>query len=186
MRNSWDVEIFLNKITMKKTILIFLALFISNIINAQIRTVTTAGGTTNYVPKFASPTTIGNSLIYDNGTSVSIGNASPTASTAFELNSTTKAILLTRLTSGQWAALTRIPGMMSYNSSKNLFNIYTNYSGGISEQIVTNLSDGTGSQYTRWATGNQLVDAVIKDSLSNWTVAKGIRLDALKLPVKRF
>jgi hypothetical protein len=35
-------------------------------------------GTTNYVPKFTSGTAIGDSLIYDNGTNVGIGTASPT------------------------------------------------------------------------------------------------------------
>jgi hypothetical protein len=34
-------------------------------------------GTTNYVPKFTSSTAIGNSQIFDNGTSVGIGTASP-------------------------------------------------------------------------------------------------------------
>lgn len=36
-------------------------------------------GTTNYVSKFASSTTIGNSQIYDNGTNVGIGTTSPSA-----------------------------------------------------------------------------------------------------------
>jgi hypothetical protein len=34
-------------------------------------------GTTNYIPKFTSSTAIGNSQIFDNGTSVGIGTASP-------------------------------------------------------------------------------------------------------------
>jgi hypothetical protein len=36
----------------------------------------TGSGTTNYLPKFTGATTLGNSLITDNGTSVGIGNAS--------------------------------------------------------------------------------------------------------------
>jgi predicted heme/steroid binding protein len=36
-------------------------------------------GTTNYVPKFTSSNVLGNSLIFDDGTNVGIGNASPTA-----------------------------------------------------------------------------------------------------------
>jgi hypothetical protein len=36
-------------------------------------------GTTNYVPKFTSGTAIGNSLIFDNGTNVGIGTATPFA-----------------------------------------------------------------------------------------------------------
>jgi hypothetical protein len=34
-------------------------------------------GTTNYLPKFTSGSTIGNSLVYDTGTSVGVGTASP-------------------------------------------------------------------------------------------------------------
>ncbi len=34
-------------------------------------------GTTNYIPKFTGASTIGNSLIYDNGTNVGIGTTSP-------------------------------------------------------------------------------------------------------------
>ncbi|HLP20642.1 MAG TPA: hypothetical protein VK174_10090, partial [Chitinophagales bacterium] len=41
------------------------------------KTVTTANGTTDYIPKFTSATTFGNSQIYDNGTSIGIGTASP-------------------------------------------------------------------------------------------------------------
>jgi microcystin-dependent protein len=35
--------------------------------------VTTTGGTTNYLPKFTGTATLGNSIIYDNGTDVGIG-----------------------------------------------------------------------------------------------------------------
>jgi cytoskeletal protein CcmA (bactofilin family) len=37
------------------------------------------GGTTNYLSKFTGTTTIGNSLIYDNGTNVGIGTTSPSS-----------------------------------------------------------------------------------------------------------
>jgi hypothetical protein len=38
----------------------------------------TGSGTANYVPKWTTGTNLGNSLIYDNGTSVGIGTAAPT------------------------------------------------------------------------------------------------------------
>jgi hypothetical protein len=37
----------------------------------------TGSGTTNYIPKFTGSTSLGNSLIFDNGTGVAIGNTSP-------------------------------------------------------------------------------------------------------------
>jgi hypothetical protein len=37
----------------------------------------TGTGTTNYLPKFTGASTIGDSLVYDNGTNVGIGNATP-------------------------------------------------------------------------------------------------------------
>jgi hypothetical protein len=39
----------------------------------------TGTGTTNYLPKFTGSTTIGNSQVFDNGTNVGIGTASPVA-----------------------------------------------------------------------------------------------------------
>jgi hypothetical protein len=55
-------------------------------------------GTTNYLPKFTGASTIGNSLVFDNGTNVGIGTASPSnkltisnngnAAVAFRINDT--------------------------------------------------------------------------------------------------
>jgi hypothetical protein len=39
----------------------------------------TGTGTTNYLPKFTGASTIGNSLVYDNGTNVGIGTSTPSA-----------------------------------------------------------------------------------------------------------
>jgi hypothetical protein len=39
----------------------------------------TGTGTTNYIPKFTATSTIGNSLVYDDGTNVGIGTATPSA-----------------------------------------------------------------------------------------------------------
>ena len=38
----------------------------------------TGSGTTNYIPKYTTSTSIGNSVIYDNGTSLGLGTANPT------------------------------------------------------------------------------------------------------------
>jgi hypothetical protein len=51
---------------------------IQNVVSASHASSTAAvAGTTNYVSKFTSGTTIGNSLIFDNGTNVGIGTTSP-------------------------------------------------------------------------------------------------------------
>jgi hypothetical protein len=51
-------------------------------------------GTTNYVSKFTSGTAIGNSLIYDNGTNVGIGNTSPNGALSFADDVKTRKIVL--------------------------------------------------------------------------------------------
>jgi len=63
-------------------------------LSASFATSTTAvAGTTNYVPKFASSTTLGNSVMYDDGTNIGIGTTSPSykldvsGSTRFDGNS---------------------------------------------------------------------------------------------------
>jgi hypothetical protein len=48
----------------------------------------TGTGTTNYLSKFTGSTTLGNSLVYDNGTNVGIGTTSPTALLTLESSST--------------------------------------------------------------------------------------------------
>ena len=44
----------------------------------------TGSGTTNYLPKFTGTSTIGNSLVYDNGTNVGIGTATPYSATNYK------------------------------------------------------------------------------------------------------
>jgi len=44
----------------------------------------TGTGTTNYLPKFTGTSTIGNSLVYDNGTNVGIGTATPYSATNYK------------------------------------------------------------------------------------------------------
>jgi hypothetical protein len=46
-------------------------------------TITLGSGTTNYVPKFINSNTVGNSIIFDNGTNVGINTVSPTAKLSF-------------------------------------------------------------------------------------------------------
>lgn len=68
--------------------------------SAWIRLSVFAGGTgtTNYLTKWSSASTLGNSLVFDNGTSVGIGTTSPSASAALDVTSTTKGFLPPRVT----------------------------------------------------------------------------------------
>jgi hypothetical protein len=81
-------------------------------------------GTTNYVVKFTSATDGGNSRIYDNGTNVAIGTASPNASAALEINSTTGAFLLPRMSTAQRDILTPALGMMILNTTTSTIQGY--------------------------------------------------------------
>lgn len=47
----------------------------------------TGTGTTNYIPKFTASGTVGNSLIYDNGTNIGIGTTTPTAGGRLQVTS---------------------------------------------------------------------------------------------------
>ena len=65
---------------------------------------TGGSGTTNYVAKWTNTNTLGNSLIQDNGTTVSIG--SPTTATAIlEIASTSQGVLFPRMTQSQRLAI---------------------------------------------------------------------------------
>jgi hypothetical protein len=63
---------------------------------------TTGTGTTNYVTKWTGASTLGNSLIYDNGTNIGIGTASPTE--LLHLQSSQPVIRLTKTGVLNWKA----------------------------------------------------------------------------------
>jgi len=68
------------------------ASFVQNAVSSSFATSTAAvAGTTNYISKFTSNTAIGNSQIFDDGNSVGIGTASPTAK--LEISNTSANIL---------------------------------------------------------------------------------------------
>ncbi len=79
-------------------------------------------GTTNYIPKFTSSTAIGNSSIFDNGTGVGIGTASPTPYTSGALvlnqlsSNANSEIKLTNSTTGNTAGVGLLIAQYGVNS----------------------------------------------------------------------
>lgn len=61
-------------------------------------------GTVNYIPKWTTSTALGNSLIRDNGTTVSIGSPS-SAAAILEIASTSQGVLFPRMTQSQRLAI---------------------------------------------------------------------------------
>jgi collagen type VII alpha len=77
-------------------------------------------GTTSYVPKWSNSTTLTDSKIYDNGTSIGVGTASPNAAAIVEIASTTQGVLFPRMTKVQRDAITSPPiGLMLFVTDDN-------------------------------------------------------------------
>jgi hypothetical protein len=105
-------------------------------------------GTTNYIPKFTAGSTIGNSQIFDNGTSVGIGTASPNASYLVEAVKNGDVIFNLRTTSA-----TGNPYIRAQSTTTNV------YSAGIAQSTGTSapfVNDGA-FQYTNGAGGMQII-----------------------------
>jgi len=66
----------------------------------------TGSGTLNYIAKFTTTgSTIGNSVLFENSSSIGLGTSSINASALFQMDSTSKGILLPRMTSAQRVAI---------------------------------------------------------------------------------
>jgi hypothetical protein len=78
----------------------------------------TGGGTTNYISKWTSSTSLGNSQIFDNGTSVGFGTSSPSSSSIVDLTSSSKGFLPPRMTESQRNAISSPTiGLMVYQTN---------------------------------------------------------------------
>jgi hypothetical protein len=85
--------------------------------NVKISYSSLLSGTSNYVTKWGTPSGLANSLIYDNGTSVGIGTASPDASSLLSLSSTSKGLLIPRMTGAQVEAISSPgQGLLAYST----------------------------------------------------------------------
>lgn len=148
---------------MKKiTAIIISVLMLGTQMNAQLRTIT-GSGTVNLVPRFLGSSVIGNTNIYYNGTSVSIGGTSPTASTLFEVTGL-GTIKIPVLTTTQQNALTLADGMIWYNSTLPSFMgraFSTNYS------FVGTSTSNTATHYTKLITNSTVGDGLLSDDGTN-------------------
>jgi len=89
-----------------------------------------------------------NSLILGNNVNVGIGNTAPAASAIFEATSTSKGVLVPRMTTAQRTAIaTPATGLLVYDSSLNLFYFYNGSAWtpiSTSTGTVTSVNTGTG------------------------------------------
>jgi hypothetical protein len=123
----------------------------------------TGTGTTNYLPKFTGTTTIGNSIIFDNGTNVGIGTTSPLSTLTVSGNLslfTTNQIRLHNSAKNNW---TQVDSPLLSGDSEVDFRVltktgtfYINASGNVgigttSPSQLLQIGNGTGinSQYLR-------------------------------------
>jgi hypothetical protein len=77
-------------------------------------------GTANYVPKFTAGSTVGNSLIFDNGTNVGIGTITPNGPLSVQANTGNTAIRLI----GTSQSSSNNAGIYWYDSNDSTFNAY--------------------------------------------------------------
>lgn len=128
-------------------------------------------GTANYIAKFTSAQVIGNSLAFDNGTSIGVGTATPSAYSILDLTSTSQGFLAPRMTTAQRNAIASpVDGLLIYNTSTKFFNYY-NPTAGVWIQVDTSTGgdvsgSGTTGNIPVWTDGPNSVlgDSVITQS----------------------
>jgi Chaperone of endosialidase/Collagen triple helix repeat (20 copies) len=81
----------------------------------------TVNGTTNFIGKFTAANVMGNSIIFDNGTNVGIGTSAPNTNAILDMASTTKGILIPRMTTTQRNAIPNTAGLMVYDTDTDGF-----------------------------------------------------------------
>lgn len=121
-------------------------------------------GTFEYVAKFTPDgTQIGDSQIYDNGLSVSIGSTSPPVTSLLNLTSTTKGFLQPRMTTTQRNAISApAEGLRIYNTTTKKENFYN---GTIWVEIQNDAVNGTLNKVAKFTPdGTHVGDSNITDS----------------------
>ena len=107
-------------------------------------------GTANYVPKFTASGTIGNSLIFDNGTAVGIGTSSPGSLFDITNVNSTAYDSTNSLISGQTMRIANTS--TTSGISANLLFIATGGGGGNGIGTISGVNTGTGSLALTFAT----------------------------------
>jgi hypothetical protein len=86
----------------------------------------TGTGTLNYVSKWSASTGLTNSSIVDDGTSVGIGTATPSASAKVQIDSTTQGFLPPRMTQAQRLAIVSpAEGLIVYDTTNSALGVYS-------------------------------------------------------------
>lgn len=144
-------------------------------------------GTLNYIPKFTPDgSTLGNSLLYDNGTSILFGGTTAIPSAGIALTSTTQGFLVPRMTTVQRNAIAApATGLLIYNTSTSLFSYWDGVTWqNIDSQAGGDVSgSGTTNFVTKWTDGP---NSVIGDSQlfdDGTSVGVGIAVPLSKLHV---
>jgi hypothetical protein len=113
------VEIFVTETAEEVTLNVTPNLIEVNVIKGVAPTNPITGtGTTNFLPKFTGLSTLGNSLIFDNGTNVGIGTTSPAYS--LDVNG---------------AVNVSVTNFIRYNGDTGLFGSATSITGGLNTQL---------------------------------------------------
>lgn len=124
-------------------------------------------GTVDYVAKFTPDgTQIGDSQIYDNGFSVSIGSATPPVTSLLNLTSTTRGFLQPRMTTTQRNAISApAEGLRIYNTTTKKENFYN---GTIWVEIQNDAVNGTLNKVAKFTPdGTHIGDSAISDDGSS-------------------
>jgi len=163
-----------------------------------------ASGTTNYVPKFTGASTLGNSLIFDNGTNVGIGTTNPSAklhlsssasdfirmtrgsadymfqlagTDLYLLNNTTTTYALTVLNSGNIGIGTTTPyGKLVVNNGvdRNVFITSDALLGGTTGMAIASLLDSTADFMPLTILGSKISLKATGGVLINTTTDNGV------------
>jgi hypothetical protein len=82
-------------------------------------------GTTNYISKFTSANSIGNSLLYDNGINVGVGTTAPDTSSIMDLSSRRQGFLPPRMTNSEMTSIgSPATGLIVYDTTNNKVTVY--------------------------------------------------------------